>query len=113
MSPSDDPIEWVSPDIIREIFNREQFYNQTLDGRLIARVMKDKHPETPPGGEPYCTRSQIIYYYDLNQRAVAVVHQYLRRDGSLGASGRPDPKRLILGDRIISVRTESQNAGPG
>jgi hypothetical protein len=26
---------------------------------------------------------------------VVVVHQYLRKDGSLGGSGKPDPKKLF------------------
>lgn len=104
MSPEDD-VEWVSPDIIREIFNREQFYFRTLDGRLQAVVKKDRHPDPPPAGEAYCTRSQIIYYYDPDGRWIAVVHQYVRRDGKLGGSGLPDPKRLHVEDRILAVRT--------
>jgi hypothetical protein len=27
---------------------------------------------------------------------VAVMHQYLRPDGTIGASGQPDPKRLVV-----------------
>ncbi len=107
MSPEDE-VEWVRPDIIREIFNREQYYQQTLDGRLIAIIKKDRHPESPPTGEPFCTRSQIVIYYDQANRWVALVHQYLRRDGTLGGSGKPDPKRLLHGNRILAVRTQSK-----
>lgn len=107
MSPKDE-VEWVSASIIREIFNREQFYNQTLDGRLQAVIKKDRHPDPPPTGELFCTRSQILYYYDLDGRWLAVVHQYVRRDGTLGGSGRPDPKRLHIGNRILSVRASSE-----
>jgi hypothetical protein len=32
---------------------------------------------------------------------MAIVHQYLRPDGTLGASGLPDPKWLRDGDRIL------------
>lgn len=34
----------------------------------------------------------------------ACCHRYLRRDGSLGLSGRPDPKRIYLADEILSTR---------
>jgi hypothetical protein len=100
------PIEWVSKDIIRQIFNDGQFYEKTLSGELRAVVKKDSHPATPPGGEPVCTRSQIVFYYGPRRAIVAIVHQYLRRDGTIGASGRPDPKRLFLPDRILSVRSD-------
>jgi hypothetical protein len=41
---------------------------------------------------------------DLQEgREVAVVHQYLRENGSLGASGLPDPKRICQGDTIYLV----------
>ena len=30
------------------------------------------------------------------EKNVAGVHQYLRRDGTIGASGRPDPKELFV-----------------
>jgi hypothetical protein len=36
-----------------------------------------------------------VAYIDQNGREVALVHQYVRSDGSLGASGMPDPKRLF------------------
>jgi hypothetical protein len=38
--------------------------------------------------------SQTVEYYDGDNR-VALVHQYLRPDGTIGASGRPDPKALL------------------
>jgi hypothetical protein len=43
-----------------------------------------------------CTRSQYLIYVDNNGKKVAGVHQYLRPDGKLGASGRPDPKELLI-----------------
>jgi len=29
---------------------------------------------------------------------IAIVHQYLLPNGTLGGSGRPDPKRVTVGD---------------
>ena len=41
------------------------------------------------------TRSVIIAYLEPSGLRVAIVDQYVREDGSLGGSGRPDPKRLL------------------
>jgi hypothetical protein len=101
------PVHWVSKYIIRQHFNNGQFLKRVKSGELVIYVKKSSHPSQPPKGEPICTYSQIVYYYTLTGDPIAVVHQYLRPDGSLGASGLPDPKRLFLEDRILSVRTET------
>jgi len=54
--------------------------------------------------EPVCTRSQLVVYVTPEGESVALVHQYRRIDGTLGASGKPDPKRLWVGDRMLMVR---------
>jgi hypothetical protein len=40
--------------------------------------------------------------------ALAVVHRYLRTDGTLGASGRPDPKRLREGGILYVADPEAE-----
>ncbi len=70
----------------------------------MAKLIRNKvlrHPEMK--GEPPGTRSQLIRYLDQKGSWVVEVHQYLRPDGTLGASGRPDPKRLRLGGIIYAV----------
>jgi hypothetical protein len=106
-SPDDEPkVEWVTEAIIRQIFNERRLYEDALSGRLITRLKRSSHPADPtPAGQPICTWSQIVYYYDQQGKPLAIVHQFLRPDGTLGASGLPDPKRLFLDDRIISVRS--------
>lgn len=96
------PARHVSATELREAFARERILERANVGELWTIVRKDAHPSPGPAGEPHCTRSQIIYYYEGLTR-VAVAHQYLRRDGSLGASGMPDPKRLLVGDEILFV----------
>lgn len=89
---------------LRRMFNDGQYYERLLAGELLALVGDDRHPSAPVANEPKCTRSQIVHYYDVRQRVkVAVVHQYLRPDGVLGASGRPDPKRIKEGNTIYSL----------
>jgi hypothetical protein len=36
-------------------------------------------------------------------KKVAVAHQYLRPDGTLGASGRPDPKAIFSEDVLYII----------
>ena len=65
-------------------------------------MRKDVHLTKPTNGMPPCTRSQAIGFKSAQTPAqlVAVVHQYVLADGSLGASGRPDPK-LLLHDGVL------------
>lgn len=106
MPPKPGDVEWVSKDIIRQIFNESQFVEKVQAGIFHARLKRNSHLSSPPPTEPYCTNSQIVMYYDENDAVVAIVHQYLRPNGTLGGSGKPDPKRLFIGGRIISVRSE-------
>lgn len=54
----------------------------------------------PSVDEPSCTRSQYVRYVDSDGRMVAEVHRYLRPDGTIGASGVPDPKRISFGGTL-------------
>lgn len=55
---------------------------------VIGRHTPDSKNE-PPG-----TESQMISIRDSDGFEVARVHAYVRPDGSLGASGKPDPKTV-------------------
>jgi len=102
MTPvSDSAVRYVDATIIRDLFNEGKYYERALSGDLTVRLARDNTPDPPPKGQPVGTQSQILYYYEAGE-PVAVVHQYLRPDGTLGGSGRPDPKELrIDGVRII------------
>src|SRR2546425_1480208 len=45
-------------------------------------------PHQPPG-----TRSQSVPHFLMGSK-IAVCHQYTLPDGSIGASGKPDPKMI-------------------
>lgn len=107
MPPNSDSIEWVSKPIIRQIFNEYKFAEKAAHGEFRTEIKRNSHLNSPPASEPYCTNSQIIMYFNEDE-VVAIVHQYLRPDGTLGGSGKPDPKRLILGDRILSIRSDEK-----
>jgi hypothetical protein len=87
------PIRRISAQEMREKFNNGLYFEQTKSGQLTAVLMKDRHPSLPAANEPFCTRSQMVSYRN-GPMEVARVHQYLRPDGTIGASGLPDPKEL-------------------
>jgi len=98
-------VQIVTPYIIRQYFNKNGYFNKMLKGEFTTRVGWKKHHA--PIDEPICTYSQIVYYYDNTRRLVAIVHQYLRPDGTIGASGKPDPKRIYLKNKTIAVKSYS------
>lgn len=80
---------------MQKIFNDGGYWAKAQSGEFTVVVLEDRHPSLTLANEPFCTRSQMVSYRDLNGHEAARVHQYLRVDGSLGASGKPDPKRVF------------------
>jgi hypothetical protein len=80
---------------IRQRFNDGHYWQQAQTGKLQQLMYKDQHPSAPKAPVPICTRSQLIKYLNAAGVEIAMVHQYLQPDGTLGATGRPDPKRLF------------------
>jgi hypothetical protein len=99
--------EFVEPEEIRRIFNEQGFFERAQSGEFRVEVKKDDHLSKKGcahSGEPFCTRTQILWYLSkVSGGPVACVHPYLRRDGSLGASGKPDPKYLRFQGRVLKV----------
>lgn len=73
--------------------------------------MKQTHPSRTQANEPFCTWTQEVFYIDANNQEIARIHQYLRPDGTLGASGRPDPKQLIENGVMYRMRKQPRHIG--
>jgi hypothetical protein len=97
------PIQRVTAQALRQMFNSGGYLTQVTSGTLIEVVLRDAHPTPPRAPEPICTRSQEVSYMDANGTEICRVHQYLRTDGTIGASGMPDPKRILAGGIIYRV----------
>jgi hypothetical protein len=110
MSESLYPIVRVSVEELRHYFNAGQFWERLQAGELHVTIRREGHPAPAESGQPYCTRSQEVSYRDPDGEEVARVHQYLRPDGTLGGSGRPDPKRLLQGGILYRITTQKQTA---
>jgi len=90
------PIQRVSLPELRSIFN-EHVWPRIQGGELMPIVASEGAPD-PRNNQPPGTVSQRVEYWESTGsalRKVATVHQYVRPDGSLGGSGRPDPKRVF------------------
>lgn len=84
------------PAKLREMFEDKRYWERAEAGEFRQEIIANNHPSRNKANEPYCTRSQLIAYIDRAGREVARVHQYLKPDGTLGASGKPDPKSVLF-----------------
>jgi hypothetical protein len=48
----------------------------------------------------------MIAYYNQQGKKVAIAHQYVKPDGTIGGSGRPDPKWLLEEGVIYLARKD-------
>ena len=103
--PLDEP-RYVPASELRGCFNGGPYLTDIIAGRLRPQYLRDRHLEAPAKGNPPCTRRQLIRYWDPDGNPVVEVFQYLREDGTLGASGRPDPKRLWRGGQVFIAKAE-------
>jgi hypothetical protein len=73
------------------MFKEVGYERAILEKRAIAkRPYKDQRG---PSHQLPGTRSQSVPYFLMGDK-IAVCYQYTRPDGSLGGSGKPDPKML-------------------
>jgi hypothetical protein len=87
------------------------FPGRIARGDAFARVIRSR-PAPVASGEPAGTLSQTVDYLDNNWRVVARVHQYRRADGTLGASGLPDPKKLVVDGVELVLDPDPSHACP-
>ncbi len=83
---------------IRQRFNVDGYLQRVQRGELrqVVRLEKPLSPATCIAkGYPAGTRKRILEYYDGDLK-VALVHLVLLPDGTIGASGLPDPKVLLV-----------------
>ena len=86
---------YVSAAELRRRFNSGDYWARAERGEFLTELRWNGHPTSTRSNEPFCTHSQIVAYLDDTGQRIAVVHQYLRPDATLGGSGRPDPKLLV------------------
>lgn len=96
---------------MRKLFNEGQFLERVESGELTAVVKAQRTPsEVDAVTIPAGSVSQEVRYYDQDNNEVARVHQYVKPDGTLGGSGLPDPKRLLIGGILYRLQRGGQAA---
>lgn len=75
---------------LRKLFDYSNYWKRVLNGELQKTVLSVHQPSSK--NEPAGTESQIISIRDTRGFELARVHAYIRPDGSIGASGKVDPK---------------------
>jgi hypothetical protein len=104
-------VRYVDPRELRQRFNDGDYASRAAAGEFAIVLRRESHPTLAGSTEPFCTRSQILAYLDQDGERIAVVHRYLRADGTLGGSGRPDPKMLIEDGVIYRILEPKKFAG--
>lgn len=96
MVPGPYPIRRVTEWELRAIFNSAGYLERAERCELTIIVLEQRHPALPLANEPVCTWSRSYSWRDkVTDDEIARVHQYDRPDGTIGLSGRPDPKRVL------------------
>jgi hypothetical protein len=91
--------KFVNAGELQRLFNDADYFGRTQTGEFLEEVVYDRKPH-PKSGQASGTRSERVNYTDQEGRYMATVHQFKRIDGSLGASGLPDPKRVRIGNTL-------------
>jgi hypothetical protein len=95
-------IVYVSKQRIRALFNEGKYWMRARNREFTLEYLYNKRASAK-AGQPRGTKSQIIAYINSNGQQVALVHQYLKPDGTLGGSGKPDPKELLEGEVLYKI----------
>ena len=107
-TPSDRAIIYLPAYKLRELFNKSQYLELIQQNKLVKEVIRSRllqesalaERALPPG-----TKSEIIIYHNpANKELYAKVHQYVLPDGTLGASGKPDPKAILLDGKMYCFK---------
>jgi hypothetical protein len=83
----------TSQELQSKFNNNEGGYPAKID--TLASALVYDEPANPKSHQPPGTRSQVRKYFD-GQRTVMVLHCFRLPSGKLGASGKMDPKGLLV-----------------
>jgi hypothetical protein len=98
------PLKRVSKKELRDLFNRGAYCEPTQLGKVeedIERSREIAQDLCLKLGIPQGSQSQIVAYRLPGIGKIALVHQYVRPDGTV--RGRPDPKYLVIGGVIHAL----------
>jgi hypothetical protein len=96
--------EWVDDNTIRTIFNEASLWARVLSGEFSLTLVRDRpaRPESE-SGQPAGTQSQQLLIFNAEGGFVAKVHRYLRPGQPFLHERAPDPKRVVVGERMFAL----------
>src|SRR6266511_3588907 len=101
----------LNPYDLRRLFNEGYYIKRLTSQEFTAKSVRCKavHPGNPNIGPriPIGSISQALQLLDANDDLVAEFHRYIRPEGTIGASGQNDPKRIA----INNVRFHQEQPG--
>lgn len=103
----------ISTTEMQKMFNEGGYWDKAKSGEFTSVTLEHRHPALTAANEPFCTYSQMVSYRDASDNEIARVHQYLREDGTIGASGKPDPKRLCVGGTLYRLQKKPKDSVTG
>lgn len=106
MGQSPIPIVRITVAELRSMFNKENFVGRVRTGEIREVVTHSGEP-SPEIGLPIGTKSQMISYLDASGFELARAHRFLLPDGTIGASGKPDPKRMFKDGKLFRIQKSS------
>jgi hypothetical protein len=102
------PIQRISSAEMCKRFNDGGYWEKVKSGTLSEVVLESCISKLLQS-ETVEIISEMVSYRDHENNEIARVHQFRRPDGSIAASGRPDPKRLL--ENGILYRLEKKQKG--
>lgn len=79
-----------------------------LSGEFSFKIVRSRPaPPEQVSGQPDGTLSQQLLIYDGDRQFVAKVHRYLRPGQRVLHERPPDPKRVVVGDKMLALGTKA------
>ena len=89
-------------------FNEGGYWDKVKSGELTAHLLAS-NVSVMLTHETVEITSMMLSYRDQAGNEIARVHQFVRPDGSLAASGLPDPKRLLENGILYRLERKVKN----
>ncbi len=92
-------------DDIRTAFNKAGVWEKVLNSEYRIAYSRRRPMRSPESsGQPSGTLNEHLWIVDGDGKFVAHAHRFLRSLSPKQLARRPDPKRLVVGDKMLAVR---------
>jgi len=86
---------------MHEIFWEQRLWEKVFTGEYLQELRHNEPSSKILSNGDVVDRTQFVSWIDpVTNEEYVRVHQYLLRNGEIGASGCPDPKRIVMGQTM-------------